>query len=84
MNRGSLVRCKVSKIIYDGEGNVFKVAYKMSEIYGSMHCQGLGMTPMFIFHVKKNVSEGTDTSLPRRLLYEELAVPGRQRRRKDR
>lgn len=39
--------------IYAGEGNVFIAAYKRSEIYGSMRCQGLGMRPMFIFHVKK-------------------------------
>lgn len=33
--------------------SVFIVAYKRSDIYRSMHCQGLGMTPMLIFHVKK-------------------------------
>lgn len=38
-----------------GKGNVFKVANKRSEIYGSMLClrMGLGMTAMFIFRVKK-------------------------------
>lgn len=49
MNRGSLV----SKKIYAEERNVFIVAYKRSEIYGSMCCQGFGMTPMFMFHFKK-------------------------------